>query len=197
MRILFDVDGVICDYVAWWRKCAEAVLPHPLKESGRGRSWKMEERYELTEREHRAIQREIYTTSPESMQAIPGALLQLPALMHDHDVHFATTSMVPNPLWEHGRRRWFRKHLGSDAARRLIFLRYKYVISADVLVDDKPSAIAEWNAYAPKGTALLFGQINGDSADATDWRQLYEYIAQMARDYDTLRLLRHSRDKEI
>jgi len=183
LRLVFDVDGVICDFEEHWKQLAEKVIGKidDRQRPGHERDWYTEDRYNLTTKEVAAITKALYTSSPEFMPEIEGAVTHLRWLMKEHDVFFATTSLVPNPLWEYGRRRWFERELGSEAARRLIFTRYKYVLAADVFVDDKPQHIQEWkeHRYALAGRharSILFGEVNGDQADATTWGQVVRMI---------------------
>jgi len=179
LRLIFDVDGVICNFEEHWRVLAENTIGRidDRQRPGHERDWYVEERYDLTPEEVTVITKALYTSSPEFMPAIEGAIVNLRWLMRKHDVFFATTSLVPNPLWEYGRRRWFARELGSEAARRLIFTRYKYVLAADVFVDDKPQHIQEWREHryplvGRHARSILFGEINGDQADATTWEQM-------------------------
>jgi 5'(3')-deoxyribonucleotidase len=176
-RIILDVDGVICDYEAHWRAIARSVvadLDSRLRDEFEG-AWEIEDRYELTVKEYGEILRRLYTTSPENMRPIPDAVDHVRRLLTRADVFFATTSLVPNPLWEHGRRLWFSRYFNSEGARRLIFLRYKYVLAADYFVDDRRRNVLEWIRWADRGRAILFGDVKEDRVSfwvARNWPKL-------------------------
>lgn len=186
-RIILDVDGVICDFVEHWLYCAKQAGCTNLVDRGdrgdRGDyAWKLEDRYGATPEQKEQIARKLYTTSPNRMKAIDGAILGIRELENDgHDIYFATTSLVPNPLWEHGRREWFTRYLGSDHARRLVFIRYKHIIDGDVFVDDKKENIAEYQSRSRSNASLiLFGADRPHDCrgwlHAKDWADLMGLI---------------------
>lgn len=179
MRILLDVDGVVCDYERHWRDCAYMAGVAINEKDQRNNSWYMEDRYELSLTERLAIERILYTESPESMHPLPYAAEAVSELLDTFDVFFVTTSLVPNPVWEYGRRRWFDDRFGTEAAKRLVFTRYKHIISGHMFVDDKPRNVHEWSK-ANAGRAILFGERNGEKADAKDWPQLMRLIKAFA-----------------
>lgn len=176
--IALDVDGVICDFVRHWHDCAYAadITLQPIV--GKEREWELENRYAISNEDYLSVQNQLRHTSPALMRPIDGALPHVNFLMEDHEVYFVTASFVGNPMWEFGRRAWFRCHLGQDAEERLVFCAKKEIVRADVFVDDKPENIVDWvhKGKNDPRRAILFGALNGERADATEWFTLFDKI---------------------
>jgi len=171
MRILLDVDGVICDYQAWWCDLAEKALGRR-PTLNRPDRYGMHERYNTDAEDRATIDRLVYTTAPDRMHPMPGAIEGVRMLTRRHDVHFVTTSQYPNPLWEYGRRAWFHRELGADASMRLCFVYHKRIVDGDVFVDDLESNVKRWlegrNTWR---RGIVFG-----SPTCPDWSALLRQI---------------------
>ena len=174
MRILLDVDGVILDFTEHWLQVAEyATGRRPVRVSD---AWSMFDRYDVASPSDRAaIERELYTRPTDQMPLVQGAYSGVTTLLQIHDVYFVTTSLVPHPLWEAGRRRLFERLWGVDAAKRLCFMLHKKIVSGDVFVDDKLSNVEKWAEANPQGRAIHYDYDSG-----YDWQQLMRDIVHLS-----------------
>jgi len=199
MRILLDVDGVVCDFTEWWyRKARGALGAGSLsKVDGDPQAWELRERHNLNPKAAALVERAVYTSSPEDMLPILGAVQGVAQLAdRGHDIHYVTTSFYPNPLWELGRRRWFERVFGRSDSKRLTFTAQKHICAGDIFVDDKPANVAEWQRHNG-GRGVVFGAELGHPLLASSWEQLIELVDREAEHRPAAEQLLDRYDLEI
>jgi 5'(3')-deoxyribonucleotidase len=173
-RVLLDVDGVICNLEDHWLEIARELIGH-LPHCIDPHASEFEQKWRIPPEYATLLSREFYTRPIDMLEPLPGAIEGVVALMKSHDVHFVTTSMVPHPTWDSDRRRWFRRMFSPEAARRLCFVRYKYIVSGDFFVDDYSRNVRGWSEHN-KGRAIWFG-----STTCPDWTTLSSILPRASR----------------
>lgn len=158
MRVLLDIDGVLCSFV-------EALVTEPPS------SWDF-----LTEEHERVIKKPGFVLS---LKPYPQALRHVAALRLKHDVHFVTAPCDASLTWCHERRTWLEQHLRAFSDE-VTFTHAKYLVQGDVFVDDNPEQVASWKA-ANRGLALLWDQPwNRHDTELTrclSWPHLHQLMA--------------------
>ena len=97
------------------------------------------------------------------MDPMPGALEAYRAMVSDgHDVFILSTAPWDNPSAWSDKLNWVKQHLGDVAQKRLILTHHKYLVSGDVLIDDRRKRGA--GAFA--GRHIHFGEGN----EFPDWK---------------------------
>lgn len=175
--LLIDMDGVFCDWIAGYYMVLESKFPH-------ARPWfpdpeNITEFYVsdcLLDDRGKHIEQLICTDADLYRIAppIPGALdgmrsLRAKCLTRDIELFICT---APHPANKHcysQKAVWVAEKLGEDWLDSLIITRDKTVVSADVLLDDKPNPIG---GQAPNWDHVLFTQPCNRSLDKPridDW----------------------------
>lgn len=150
--IALDVDGVILDYQLWWKEAALSVGVTLNAIPGRENEWLMEDRYVLTEQQRRWIYAELCARVPYDLRVIPGAVSGVNALREaGWDIWFVTKAFEGCDRWEWGRRTQLKHLFGAWAVPRIIFTGEKYMVKADVLIDDNPENVKKF-----PGQGVLF-----------------------------------------
>lgn len=74
-----------------------------------------------------------------SLEPIPGAVEAYRKMVADgHDVIFVSSPWESNPMGYQDKANWLFKRFGRTARKNLVLSSDKTIVSADVLVDDKP-----------------------------------------------------------
>lgn len=108
-RILFDMDGVLCNYAKRFHELQSDTIIYPQALYG------------------------FYT----SLEPIEGMLEIYKWLVDNgHHVNIVTRPSYLNPLCYTEKRVWVEKHLGLEAAKNMIICWDKSLIKGDILVDD-------------------------------------------------------------
>lgn len=153
MRILVDMDGVICGWGDEWDLRVKDLYHLGLRPTNE------QEDFDLTK----------HITTPEGMEAflsimnaedfykvlkpIPGAREALNEMVAEgHDVRIVTSPWLSNPTCAADKIAWVEKHIGEGWAQRVVITRDKSVVLGDVIIDDKPHL---------------------DNADQAVWRHIY------------------------
>lgn len=84
------------------------------------------------------------------------ALDAIPKLCEVADVYVVTSPWDSSPTWMYERLHWVANHFPGIGRRRVIQTAQKHLIRGDVLVDDKPSHVRDWQNAWPNGLGLLF-----------------------------------------
>lgn len=73
----------------------------------------------------------------------------------EHAAVYAVTSQWDAPHWTYERTQWLRTRLAFHL-NQIVHAHDKFVVSGDVLVDDKPENVTAWQASHPDGLAVLW-----------------------------------------
>lgn len=153
-RVLLDVDGVLADFLTPSLKVIESVTGEPVPPEYLT-EWDFMRHYdkETSKKFYDIFKSEGWCFN---LEVYPGAVEAVKELRGYADVYFVTSPMHGRH-WAFERTEWLDKHFG---ARRdhVVHTNAKYLCVGDVLVDDKPSHIIEWELSHPKGTGLLWNQ---------------------------------------
>ena len=84
-------------------------------------------------------------------------------------VHILTAPSVDNPMCYTEKRVWVEKHLGKEAAKRMVITGYKNLLMGDYLIDDNNIGKGQ-DTF--RGKLLHFGQ------NEMDWNMVINYFAQ-------------------
>ena len=91
-----------------------------------------------------------------NLQPIKGALEALHELsLRGVEVNICTSPLLSNPFCVQEKYDWILSHLNSEWARRVITLKDKTLIRADLLIDDKPNVMG---VEQPTWEHILYSQ---------------------------------------
>lgn len=77
------------------------------------------------------------------------------AWARQHAAVYAVTSSWDSPFWTYERTRWLCDHLHFHQ-NQVVHAHDKFIVYGDVLVDDKPANVMEWQEAYPNGLAVLW-----------------------------------------
>jgi len=154
-RFLLDIDGVVADFLA----SAFDILH---KITGRRyvatdlHDWDI---FETVPREHEDA---FYDAWGEpgtcfSIPVIPGSHEGVQGLQERGDLYVVTSPMASVKTWTNERDRWLQKHFGIPH-KRVVHTASKFLVSGDVLIEDKPSNLIKWLEHHPEGIGILWSQ---------------------------------------
>lgn len=109
--LLFDLDGVICDF----NKRAKELDAMGIKGS------------KLFS----------HPTAYKDLEPIPGAIEAWHALQEKYETYILSTPPWSNPDAWAEKRRWVEQHLGKSAHKKLILCHNKGIVRGDFLIDDR------------------------------------------------------------
>lgn len=158
-RVLLDIDGIIADFVSWYRLVAEMELQRDL-EVVDPENWDIGIQLGLVEHERDRVWEATKRMSAAYIRPYAESLEPVRLLLSDPrvDVYFVTASLVGNATWEHCRRRWLDRYFGEEASKHLVFTSEKYIVTGDVFVDDKASSVHVWAAHHPQGMGVVWAR---------------------------------------
>ncbi len=144
MIVLFDVDGVLADFVGHIR--AKCGVTSEIREMDLRESLTPEEMDRVL---HHGAQEGFCSEIPW----IPGADDFLYEVNAEHDV-FIVTAPWHSTTWDSERRKWLSSHVKPS---RVISCSptAKPLVRGDILIEDHPQTAHAWLNANPKGLALL------------------------------------------
>ena len=145
IRIYVDMDNVLCDYQTAWENSMidNPDILYPQSQYGFFRD----------------------------LEPINSALFMFKRLSDNFDVWILTAPSVQNPMCYTEKREWVGKHLGFEAAKRLILSPDKSLLIGDYLIDDIEAGRAKQNLF--KGTQIVYG-----NNKYPDWFAVIKYFEQ-------------------
>ena len=174
--VLLDVDGVLCDFVAGVMRSVATCSDERADLS----DWDFLGKLSLH------AKRAYLADSAKpgfcyGLDPLSGAVEGVQALREDgHDLVAVTAPLLHCPTWEGERREWLRQYFGFTA-RDVVFTSRKDLVHGDVLVDDKPEHVIEWERRWLK-SGVLWAQPYNRHATARrlrrtdDWQHVREYL---------------------
>ena len=156
MRILLDIDGVAADFATRYLETLQLLYSELRDKTVDDLTcWDHEEALGLdVEARVRMVDRIAQPGWCFDLEPYPGAAAAVARLSASHDVYIVT-SPFNSPTWAHERAQWCKRHLGIPRDR-VVSTSAKYVVSGDVLVDDKTSTLVEWVSHHHGGHAVQF-----------------------------------------
>jgi len=172
LRILVDMDGVLCDLVAKWFAAYNAeyndnIRPEDMKVWG-------PHRYA---REGKRIYK--YLSQPgffRDLPPIPGAIKGMRHLIEaGHDVVIVTAARRGHD----DKLRWVEKHLSFLPKDHVIFAHRKELVRGDIMFDDAPHNLRGFAEYGGTPVAMAY-PYNEDVPykRVTSWEQFLDFVAQ-------------------
>jgi 5'(3')-deoxyribonucleotidase len=155
VKILCDVDGVIADSNSHML-AAIALVTGRYFTREQITEWSYAKALGISQDdEDRAWQ--VMSERLESVSPYRGAVEAVTEIAErGHDIVFVTAHHPLIPHWVHAREAWLHHYFGP--APRIIHTHHKYLISGDVLIDDKPSNVTAWAEQHPHGTGVIWAQ---------------------------------------
>lgn len=153
-RMWIDVDEVLNEYRAKVLRIAEGMfnreidpLDHP------GTTWDV---FSVFNDVERTTLLGIASDSGfcESLLVREGAQAAIEELRQHVDL-FVVTSPFHSRHWVFERDEWLNKYFGFER-NRVVHTSAKYLIGADICLDDKHSNVLEWHAEHPDGLAMIW-----------------------------------------
>lgn len=138
MRILIDMDGVICNYK------------------------------DMAARMKKLTPSQRFPQSHEdfwiALKPIEGAIKAVNKLRRSHDVYILSGPSTRNPGSYSGKRIWVENHFDMDMVDRLILCNHKGLVQGDVLIDDNVKGKGQEHF---EGTLVQFGSTDYPNWDST------------------------------
>jgi 5'(3')-deoxyribonucleotidase len=126
------------------------------------------------------------------LKPLPGAQHAVGEL-RKHVKLFAVTSHFHSMTWVYERDRWLMEHF-NFAKSEIVHTAAKYLISADICLDDKPDHVLAWQAEHPDGLAMLWPIANVrnmpmDKWRVKDWPDVIDRVIHFQRKASAIELL--------
>lgn len=151
LRVLIDMDGVLYDwqgaYLDLYRHLTRETIPGGL-EADWDFADKLPNRAAVDEIEH---SRMLWTVG----RAYTGAVDAARRLFDTTDAYIATQPGRNIETAVPGKMMWLSLFMPWLDPERVIFIRPKWLLQADVLIDDRPRNVRKWLQHNPDGVAYL------------------------------------------
>jgi 5'(3')-deoxyribonucleotidase len=176
LRILCDVDGVICDFGSRYLDGVYAVTgcrfgPQDVT------TWEHRDCLGISKEDDARVL--AWVSNRLDFYEIPGAVDAVRALQCRHEVVFVTSPHSAIPTWAHERERWLNLRFPGTP---VVHTHHKHLISGDVLIDDRTENVAGWLRAWPGGKGILWaqpynaGQRPGGMWRTNDWKEVSRII---------------------
>ncbi len=176
MRVLVDVDGILANFV-------DAALD--VVEEVTGRKFDHDDVHmwditQLIECDIKKKECKKLMDSPgfaTSFAAYDGAIEAIKKIRNDYELFFVTSPMHSNRSWMPERVDWLCNKFGTNPDH-VNFVKHKYIVRGDVLIDDSPTNVMEWERHNPKGLGLLWTRKynendKGPFVRVSSWSQVF------------------------
>jgi 5'(3')-deoxyribonucleotidase len=168
--IALDCDGVLSD----WHEHAFYIL-NKLLDSNYSvkdlKEWDINELLEGSNISKNEFWKAINSsTMVQDLNPYPEALKGVAKLKEIADIYVCTSPMVHYHNWIIHRNTWLKKHFDIDS-KKVIHTSAKYLISANIFVDDHPNNVQKWSDRQ-NGIAVLWKH-NYNSAHEGKNRAIY------------------------
>lgn len=151
LRVLLDVDGVICNSISPMVACVNAITEHSYTEDD-VTDWSFQASLAITPaQEQEAEGLMLLHHFPE----YPGGVEAVRDIMEVHDVVFVTSPHPRLREWGYWRNEWLEARFPKC---RIVTTRHKDEVSGDVLVDDKAQNLVEWIRANPGSHGVLWSR---------------------------------------
>ncbi|XP_076727177.1 5'(3')-deoxyribonucleotidase, mitochondrial isoform X1 [Callospermophilus lateralis] len=149
LRVLVDMDGVLADFEGGFLKKFRARFPDlPFIALEDRRGFWVSEQYGLLRPglSEKAIS--IWETKNFffELDPLPGAVqaVKQMASLQNTDVFICTSPIKMFKYCPYEKYAWVEKHFGPDFLEQIVLTRDKTVVSADILIDDRPDITGKW-----------------------------------------------------
>ena len=143
-RVLLDCDGVLADFIG-------SVLDAVADEIGIRYTHEDIKEFNFTKALNldADVARRVKRTISEgpgwwfALAPFPEAIEGVAKLREVANVYIVTSPWNSHPNWLHEREAWLKKHFGIPHSH-VVACSAKYIVSGDLLVDDKTDALVKW-----------------------------------------------------
>jgi len=187
IRIVMDDGGILVDDEASYLNLVSKVAGRPISKK---------DLEKMTSRKRDSLEGKSgiidlaneETLKPEfcrNMLACAGAVEGMDALMQAADVYVATTPVHNAPTWAHDRKLWLNAHFNIPE-NKIVSLDDKFILSADIYVDNNASRVLEWEDMNPQGLGVLWNELSDENRESDlvrifDWDSLMLLVKAVAR----------------
>lgn len=172
MKIIVDVDCVVADFIGG--VLSLVGRPEAREEANEWDWWK---RYPIKERikvDEALRTREFWQNLPLIENATQGINF---LRENGHDIIWVTAPYKHCPTWTDARYKWLETHFQRSAlSEPVVFTKYKYLIEATAMIDDRQLWLEEWEkAHKSKATVgfLFATELNCDiNRERVHWQDI-------------------------
>lgn len=153
MRVLMDVDGVVCNYTRRFLDCATLITGKTYAED-QVTDWELRDVLQLTEAQEKAALLELAVRL--DFDEYPGAVEGIKLLQDDdHEVVFVTADHRDVLDWGRQRDKWLKARFPFLP---VVHTKDKWVVSGACLIDDKPDNVERWLIRNRPGFGVVWAQ---------------------------------------
>lgn len=175
MRLLLDCDGVICDFVGAVMATVEDINGKKVQREDLIH-WDFFPLLPLSVDERALLHSKLRAPGfCDSLKVLPGAELGIANLKKmGVEVVYVTTPYITSPTWCHERANWLVSNGFADSQKEVVHTGWKRVVAGDVLVDDNPENVADWEKHNPAGTGIIWRAPYNVTAEGMKMGQFWE-----------------------
>ncbi|XP_046945783.1 5'(3')-deoxyribonucleotidase, mitochondrial isoform X2 [Lynx rufus] len=157
LRVLVDMDGVLADFEGGFLRKFRARFPdQPYIALEDRRGFWLSEQYGrlqpgLSEKAISIWESENFFLDLEPLPGAVEAVKQM-ANLENTDVFICTSPIKMYKYCPYEKYAWVEKHFGSDFLDQIVLATDKTVVSADLLIDDRPDITGKWPAAGAEPT---------------------------------------------
>lgn len=158
IRVLFDLDDTLTDFIV-------ELVDRYNKKYGTNHTKKDCYKWELNEIfEHNILELIDDEDFFESVKPKEGAIELMKMLVENDkvfEVYVITSCLKPENYIK--KIKWFEKHMPFFPATNVVPLSDKHIVKGDILVDDRPKNIMDWEAENRNGIGILMDASHNQS----------------------------------
>ncbi|XP_040308859.1 5'(3')-deoxyribonucleotidase, mitochondrial, partial [Herpailurus yagouaroundi] len=157
LRVLVDMDGVLADFEGGFLRKFRARFPdQPYVALEDRRGFWLSEQYGrlqpgLSEKAISIWESENFFLDLEPLPGAVEAVKQM-ANLENTDVFICTSPIKMYKYCPYEKYAWVEKHFGPDFLDQIVLATDKTVVSADLLIDDRPDITGKWPAAGAEPT---------------------------------------------
>lgn len=154
MKILLDVDGVLCDFVGGYLNAVHTVTGKQYRREDIT-GWDIEQYIHISPEERKAVVNIIKTEGfCLGLKPIPRSF-ELVQWLRDHGEVHIVTSPWNGPHWQKERLIWLKTYFGFES-HEVTQIQDKSNIKGDIIIDDKMETLKQWKKCHPSGIPILW-----------------------------------------
>jgi 5'(3')-deoxyribonucleotidase len=174
LRIICDIDNILADTLPHWLS-AIARKYGVYAEINDINQYDLTQCYPLDKLSRSSVfeflQQPGFTTGIPPM---PGAVAVINQLIEDgHEVYLVTARTGATHIIETFA--WVKNHLPSFDLARLVFMKDKHLIQADILIDDNPETLLKFFQSNPAGQLYSIEYPYNSVLNNVDYIQMFQY----------------------
>jgi 5'(3')-deoxyribonucleotidase len=193
MRVIVDMDGVLSDWrrgvLIEFEKQGLTLLPSEYWTSRRIEKWVLPgEEKNAAEVVNKLMLRPGFWESLELIQGAKEYFTRLHYLLRE-DLYIGTVPWWSSPSCAHEKVQWVMKHFPSfDVYKHLIMGHPKWMLDADLLIDDSAEQIIPWAASGRSAIVVDYQYNQEVRANnrrvfrARTWEEIFKIVGDLYRD---------------